>query len=108
MAIIKGRVQAINSYTGRSLSNNMKNRLMTVVSSHMSVRNSDSDFHRVVYKNFLENIKILSPKNWPLNGNNEVEIQYGGDRVKVIISALSSVVFGFLNWLKEKEDSLKI
>lgn len=61
-----------------SLSNNMKQRLMTTQASNVSSRKVNNEY-KVIFKNLIEDLEVLSPKNWPDN----MDIQYGDERFDV-------------------------
>jgi hypothetical protein len=61
-------VQKINSRQFfRSLSNNLKNRLLTTQSSHVS--NTSSKLFKEEYDQLLSDLNVLTPNNWPDNFN---------------------------------------
>lgn len=59
-----------------SLSNNMKQRLMTTQASNVSSeKNNEFQVH---FKNLIEDLDVLSPESWPDN----MDIQYGDESIR--------------------------
>jgi len=72
-----GNVPKINfAQFYKSLANNLKSRMMTTSSSNVS-RNEKT------FKNLLNNIEKLNPKNWPLSNDGQIEnIQFGDCNIR--------------------------
>lgn len=60
-----------------SLSNNIKQRLMTTQASNVSSREVNNEY-QVNFKNLIEDLEVLSPENWPDN----MDIQYGDESIR--------------------------
>jgi len=60
-----------------SLSNNMKQRLMTTQASNVSSREVNNEY-QVNFKNLIEDLEVLSPENWP----DSMDIQYGDESIR--------------------------
>jgi hypothetical protein len=77
-----GKVKIINTAQFfRSLANNLRNRMMTSSSSHVS-SNAGNDNSIKQYNFLLRNLEVLNPKNWPKSDDDEVDITYGDKEVR--------------------------
>jgi hypothetical protein len=77
-----GKVKIINTAQFlRSLANNLRNRMMTSSSSHVS-SNAGNDNSIKQYNLLLKNLEVLNPKNWPKSDDDEVDITYGDKEVR--------------------------
>lgn len=62
----------------RRLANNLKTRLVTFNSSNISRNEKHRRENNKTFKNLLDNIEILNPKNWPQPNDGQIDnIQFG-------------------------------
>lgn len=79
-----GNVPKINSAQFyKSLANNLKSRMMTSSSSNVSRNEKNRQENEKTFKNLLDNIEKLNPKNWPLSNDGQIEnIQFGDCNIR--------------------------
>lgn len=83
--IQNGKAKQINtSQLYRGLANNLRNRMITTNSSHISSQNSKYQQENIYnYTELLNSLNVQDPKKWPTSENGKVEdIQFGEDKVR--------------------------
>lgn len=82
--IRNGKVKQINtSQLYRGLANNLRNRMITTNSSHVSQHEKDQHDNIYNYTNLINSLSVLDPKKWPTSDNDEVEnITFGDDKIR--------------------------
>src|SRR6218665_1895938 len=103
-----GNVTAINTaQLFRSLANNLRTRMITTSSSHVSRDESHRQENVSTYNQLLENLRVLDPKNWQLTADDEVDIQYGDSHIRQLCHQFHlderSIIRGFRNYKLNEE-----
>ena len=104
-----GNVIAINpAQLFRSLANNLRRRMITTSSFHVS-RDENHQLENVnTYNHLLENLKVRNPKNWQMATDDEVDIQYGDNHIRQLCQQFhldeQSIIRGFRLYKLNKED----
>jgi len=99
-------VQKINSRQFfRSISNNLKSRLFTTQSSHVS--NASSNLFKETYDQLLADLNVFDSNTWPDNFN----IQYGDDSIRRLSQKFKvdeiSAVRGFREFKDTRDENIE-
>ncbi|KAF0758590.1 E3 SUMO-protein ligase KIAA1586-like [Aphis craccivora] len=70
----------------RGLASNLRNRMITTNSSHVSQYEKDEQDNIYNYTNLIDSLRVLNPKKWPTSDNDEIEnITFGDDKIRHLL-----------------------
>ena len=73
----------------RSLSDNLKERMLTTTASHGSLASSVKDRNKKDYEKLLQALKVLDPTTWPATSVEDgLSIRYGEDEIRRLCKKL--------------------